>query len=196
VSVRIDASDFVHASQVLKNVDPMLRKEMMKGISVAANYLLRELRQSVKGLDSQGSFSGGHAARGAKSLKSHKGTSGSVLLASGLAAKAASGAGLRDTIARNTRITKKDSGLPGQVGVKISVQGMPSDQRRLPRKMDQGQWRHPVYGHAKVWADQTVSPSGWWSNPVAKSGPATRQAVELVIHEAMQKLAASLTTAA
>ena len=195
MSIRIDASSFVHASQVLKDFDPELRKEMMKGISVAARYLHRELRSSVQGLSSKGSFSSGHARRAAHTLRNRK-ESISILQASGAVGKAAGRAGLRDTIARNTRIVKKDSGLAGQVGVRIAVQGMPADQRKLPRHMDKGAWRHPVYGNRNAWVTQTVSPSGWWSNPVKKSGPATRVAVEKAINDAMRKLAASITTAA
>jgi hypothetical protein len=180
----------------MKDFDPELRKEMLKGINLAARYLHRELRSSVQGLSSKGSFSSGHARRAAHTLRNRK-ESISILQASGAVGKAAGRAGLRDTIARNTRIVKKDSGLPGQVGVRIAVQGMPPDQRKLPRHMDKGAWRHPVMGDPDIaWVTQAVSPSGWWSNPVQKSGPATRVAVEHAINDAMRKLAASITTAA
>ena len=100
-----------------------LRKHMLKGVRDAARPLQVKLRESVRGLDSSAKSSGGHVSRGAYSLRGHKGTAASVLIASGLAAKAAGRSGLRDSIARSIRIVAKDSGYGDQVGVRVAQHG-------------------------------------------------------------------------
>lgn len=45
--------------------------------------------------------------------------------------------------------------------------------------LDGGNARHPVYGHRKVWVSQSVTP-GWFTNAVAKSVPAVREALVIV----------------
>jgi hypothetical protein len=197
MDVQVDARSFAQFSRALKGFDDDLRKHMLKGVRDAARPLQVKLRESVRGLDSSAKSSGGHVSRGAYSLRGHKGTAASVLIASGLAAKAAGRSGLRDSIARSIRIVAKDSGYGDQVGVRVAQHGgLPADQRRLPRHMDKGGWRHPVMGDRDIWVFQTVTPSGWWSNTVRDYGPEVIVHVQKEINAAMDQLAASITTAA
>ena len=170
---------------------------MLKGVRDAARPLQVKLRESVRGLDSSAKSSGGHVGRGAYSPAA-KGTAASVLIASGLAAKAAGRSGLRDSIARSIRIVAKDSGYGDQVGVRVAQHGgLSADQRRLPRHMDKGGWRHPVMGDRTLSGSFRPSPRrAGGQTPSATTAPEVIVHVQKEINAAMDQLAASITTAA
>lgn len=185
---QISTADWSKAASALKHSDKDLYKALRKAVRDAAKPLLTDMRKAVKSIDSSASGGGGGGnARAAWALRGHAGTSSGVLLASGLAAKAAGRSGLRDTVARSTRVKIRDSGA--QAGARIAVEGMPPDQRSLPAYLDQGSWRHPVMGNRHAWVTQTASPPGWFTKTAEQHLPKARQKVEAATKGALDAIA-------
>lgn len=61
--------------------------------------------------------------------------------------------GLRESIAAAVKV----SVTANDVTVKISKTALPADQQSLPRAIEKGKWRHPVFGR-KVFVTQTAKP--------------------------------------
>jgi hypothetical protein len=78
------------------------------------------------------------------------------------------GAGLRDTVARGMRITYADRGQEAKATVKTTSASMPAGQKNLPRLINYGRWRHPVFARKGVprdkqaWVYQRPNRAGWW----------------------------------
>lgn len=190
MSYTLDATDFVTAARVLKAVEPELRKAMLKGVRQAATPLRNDLRAAVKATSANASST--NMTRALWVLSRYRGTNWERAGRSALRRS-----GLRDGVARSIRIVAKSSGFAGQAGVRISTsgQGLPPDQRTLPRRMNKGSWSHPVYGNRNAWVKQTVSPPGWWSSTARRSGPAAREGVKAAVREALVALRARLAQA-
>lgn len=69
--------------------------------------------------------------------------------------------GLREMIARRVRVKVRLTGR--SPGVRITVGKV--DGTNLPRLINRGSWRHPVFGNRDVWVTQTGS-RGWFSRTI------------------------------
>jgi len=82
--------------------------------------------------------------------------------------------GLRDTIARATTVQVKLGGDP-RVAVRISKRAM-GPRASLPRLMNRGAWKHPVYGHRPLVAQ--ISRPGWYDQVMRAAGPGVKRDLE------------------
>jgi len=194
VSMEIDARDFVAISRALKAEKPHLRKELFKKIREAARPVVLDLRQAINAVDSQAEGSGGvglGAAQRAAYMVGKRGGSkyGADLLT--YATRESGRAGLRASIARSVRIVIKDSGYADQMGVRVKCDTsmLPADQRKLPRYIDRGQWRHPVYGH-NAWVTQTTTPN-WFTDTTNAAKPLIVRKVRTALSEAATHIASA-----
>lgn len=55
---------------------------------------------------------------------------------------------------------------------------LPPEQRALPRLMNRGRWRHPVFGNRDVWVEQRPGNRGWFTDTLNAKRPAIRKAIE------------------
>ncbi|RKT49361.1 hypothetical protein [Saccharothrix australiensis] len=95
--------------------------------------------------------------------------------------------GLRDTVARATGATASTSPTRAAVRIRAAQARMPADQRKLPRHLDKGRWRHPTFGRAP-WVTQVVTPE-WFSGPRRRHGPRVRTAAHAVVIDVLHRLA-------
>jgi hypothetical protein len=92
----------------------------------------------------------------------------------------------------------KDNGYVQQVGVRITAEGvrMPGDQHKLPRKLDNPGWKHPVFGHRDRWATTKSPNPGWFINTAARNAEMATRRVERVLDKYAAALASRLRRAA
>jgi len=96
-----------------------------------------------------------------------------------------------------TRQVVKDSGRGDQAGVRVTmvrsrmaarIPGQNSDE--LGWHLDEGSWRHPVYGNRHAWVAQGSSISGWFSDTADRMAPKAVEEIDRVLGEFAERLAA------
>ena len=195
----ITGADFAAVAAALKQHSPELRKALTKGIGEAAKPVREQMRAAVTGLSTSSSGGGGSKARLAHQTRNstrnmaEAAATGKRLLSAKAFAKAQARSGLRASVARGVRIETRTKGDAG-VRIRAASSAMPPDQRKLPRLMNKGKWRHPVYG-GSGWAEQTVSPEGWFDKTAEAAGPTVAAAVVKAIETSAKDLAAKLSAA-
>ncbi len=63
--------------------------------------------------------------------------------------------------------------------------------RRLPRYVDRGSWRHPVYGSRSAWVVQQSWAPGWFTDTGRKELPEVRTDMEATLNDFVRYLAAT-----
>lgn len=169
-------ADFYAAVARLKGAPPEIRKKLNAEIRSATKPIERAAKQSVLGIESRGSAGGGRAIRGGYNIsKSAK-------------AGAKKGTGLRETVARAIQTKITYSGF--RTGVRVRVDGtkLPESQRSLPRAMNKGRVRHPVFGDRNVWTNQTFAPPGWFTRVTSEGGAEAIQKIKAAAKKALNEL--------
>lgn len=199
----ITGADFAQVAAALQAHSPELRKALTKGIGEAAKPVREQMRAAVTGLSTSSTGGGGSKARLAhqtrnstRNMAEAAATGKRLLSAKAFAkafAKAQARSGLRASVARGVRIETRTKGDAG-VRIRAASSAMPPDQRKLPRLMNKGKWRHPVYG-GSGWAEQTVSPEGWFDKTAEAAGPTVAAAVTKAVETSAKDLAAKLSAA-
>jgi hypothetical protein len=93
-------------------------------------------------------------------------------------------AGLRADIARAMRIKVK---LTGDPSVMISIPRKPLGRKgNLPRLMNRGSWRHPVFGR-DVWVAES-SRREWFDDVMRQTGPEVTREIERVVDRLERRL--------
>lgn len=87
-------------------------------------------------------------------------------------------AGLRETIARSINVDNRTRGRSAGVRVQTRNSNLPPDQRALPRLMNRGRWRHPVFGNRDNWVQQESGNRGWWKDTMFQHRPRVKAAVQ------------------
>lgn len=191
VTVQWTGANFALVSRELRAADPKLRLELSKDLRKISKPIVDELRQSVRGTSSQasgGSVGYGSAQRALKALSRGRLTERRVEREVGRA-------GLRDTIARAIRQYQRDRGNDVGFMIRVNTANLPADQRRLPRYMNRGSWRHPVFGNREAWVQQTVTPAGWFNTVAQRSRPEAITAVNHTLDQHAARLARRLEAA-
>lgn len=144
---------------------PELRKRLRKNIQAAGRPVVNDVRTAVKTVRVKSTRGGG-----SKSRRDYNVERASTGQAEAYALRR--GAGLRDTVARATKLELTNR------GVRIVVRGsaLPDDQRSLPRHLDSEKgWRHPVFGNREEWVTQRGTP--WFAVTIQKKARTFRKAV-------------------
>jgi len=94
--------------------------------------------------------------------------------------------GLRRQIAAATGTQVRTTGRNAGVKIRVSKKRM-GDKARLPRLMNKGTWRHPVFGNREVWVTQT-SRYLWFDRPLLLSGPLVRREIKKVLDDIERRL--------
>lgn len=167
--ITFDQAAFGASMRILKGVDKALYTNLRKTIRAEATKVKNEMASAARGLDSdsgaarQLAATGGVARTAAAQARGERANLG----------RSGKSRGLRDRTAKALKIEYRErpSARSRWIGVKIrmSASALPSDQRRLPKHMNYGRWRHPVYGNSEGrWVTQTIGPVGWFDGTFSK----------------------------
>lgn len=138
-----------------------IRRSMQRRIRAAAEPLADDLRSTVRALPIR---SQGRRKSGGPSPTTRP---------------------LRGTIAGAIRISVRTTGNPG-AKVWIDKSRLPPDLRNMPNKLDEGSWRHPVFGNRRRWTTQYAAP--WWGVTIRRHEPRMRAQVERVVEDIKRRL--------
>lgn len=95
--------------------------------------------------------------------------------------------GLRDDIAKATRIRVPMSASSAAVILEVAGSRMPAGKQKLPSYMEgNGRWRHPVFGNEHTWVGQTAHPYFW--KGVEPHLQDVRKAVVQAVEDALDKV--------
>jgi hypothetical protein len=160
-----------------------LLKEMTKELRKGAAPLVKEARGNVGDLAVRG-VRGGAAARSARArhtLRNRKKASDR------LKTKAYRRSGLRTTVAKAVSAQVRTGRTSGWLRVRAAQAAMPPDQRKLPRYLNRGEWRHPVFGNEYKWVKQ-IAPPAWFDDAAKVQGPVIRGRALNAIDTYVEKL--------
>jgi hypothetical protein len=159
-----------------------LRREITKSLREGAAPLVREARDNVTTLNVSGrGGASARAARAAHALRNRRRASERVKQ------RAHQRAGLRTTVANAVSAQVKAGGSSPSLRVRAAQAAMPPDQRRLPRYLNKGSWRHPVFGNDSRWVTQTAPPA-WFDDAAKRQGPIVRGRTLNTVDNYLQKL--------
>jgi hypothetical protein len=94
---------------------------------------------------------------------------------------------LRATIAAAIRLSVRYGSSPG-ARVWIDRSALPADLRNMPNRLNDGFWRHPVFGNRHAWVRQTARPYGWWDKTIDQHKPRMAAEVERVLNDVRRSL--------
>jgi hypothetical protein len=159
-----------------------LARKMGQEMKQAVEPARLEMQSNVRALRSSGGRGGAsaRAARAAHTLRKRRNLTDRARL------KAFRGSGLRETVARATRTTASAGSRSASVRIRAAQAQMPPSQRKLPRLLNRGHWRHPVFGGR--WTAQKASPAGWFDRPAKKHRPKVRYAAVAVVARTVRQL--------
>lgn len=186
IDLRIEgANEIERVARALKaEGGTKLRREFGKALQKEGKPAVAEARRNVMALDVKGARGGGGSSRVSHGTRVRFSTDseGEEVVKTSLGRS-----GLRDVIARATRMEIKWTGR--SVGVRIFTDGrkLPADQRSLPRHMNKGSWRHPVFG-TDAWVTQTASPAGWFDRAMDKHKDDMRRAMVRVMEKFAERI--------
>lgn len=93
---------------------------------------------------------------------------------------------LRATIADAIRISVRTGGNPGAT-VWIDKGRLPLDLKNMPKVINSGRIRHPVFGNRRRWATQWAQPP-WWDSVVRQHTPRMEREVTRVLDDVRRRL--------
>lgn len=176
--------DFRHVAQALKAAGqgPVVR-EMNKALRQGADPLVQEARRRVRTVPIKGARGGAsaRAARARAALGKKKKPSDRIKM------KAFKGSGLRDTIANAVTPKITSTTRSASLRVRAAQSKMPPDQRRLPRHINTGKWRHPVFADREHWVTQTADPA-WFDDSAKAKGPIVRNNAVAVVGNYLNRI--------
>ena len=161
-----------------------LRRELARNMRAAAEPVVTAMRQAVMATDAAGVRGGGGQQRREFTVGRARRNTERVRR------RAAAGRGLRATVGRTLKTKVGTGARSAKVEIRSQVKLMPPNQRKLPRHMNVGKWRHPVMGNRDVWVGQTVTPPGWFDRPAASGGRRIRASAVDVVNDINRKIAA------
>ncbi len=226
-AVQVDGPDLAAVARALLASDQVVVKELRKALRDSAKPILDAERAAVRGL----TFSTTKVTRSAVLRRKTEtttqgsgrtgGTSAtrraSANATQNLAEAAATGkrfktakqwtalkkrSGLRESVARGMRITATDRKGEMSVTVRTSASRMPADQRSLPRLINYGRWRHPVFPKRGTdrkqwsWVYQTPDRVGWWWQTAEGEIPAAEVRAGQALDAIAEQIAAKVSKAA
>lgn len=153
-----------------------IRRKLNKSVKDATAPVEKALKDAVMGIESQGKRGGGRSQRAAHlSSRSKSG-------------KLPKHTGLRVNTARG--ITRKItySGTSAGVRIRADTKYLPESQKVMPRAMNDGKVRHPIFNDRSVWVDQTFTPAGWFDRTVAGRSAELVEKINAAAREAMREL--------
>lgn len=184
VEIRGTAEFRATAAKLKAAGDGRLRREMARNMGKAASPVVTAMQNAVKATSSAGVRGGGGQQRREFTLSRSRSRREAVRR------RAAAGRGLRSTVARTLKTKVSTGARTARVEIRSNVKLMPADQRKLPRHMNTGRWKHPVFSPDRErWTTQTVTPPGWFDRPARIHGRKVRDQAVDVVRDINRKIA-------
>lgn len=171
-----DAS-FTRAAQHLRGAPKEIRQELSKAIRTSTQPAVKDLRQAVMAVDSKARAGGGtrqregHAASRSTSGRPGRGSHG-----------------LRASIARAIQTKITYTGYRTGVRIRVDPTRLPEGQKTLPKAINKGKIRHPVWGNPNRWVTQTFSPSGWFDRTMLRHSARVRRELDAAAKRALRQI--------
>lgn len=176
-----------------------LQRALTKAVRRTTAEAVDDLRQEVRGLDIDGIDVGlSERASVARASASGRGSGARARIEHELSrsrkdrerawGRAQLRSGLREASARATTPTIQASAAAVRVRIRVARNKMPADQWRLPKYLNRGTWRHPVFGNREVWVAQTAAPPGWFDRTMSEHTIDIRAAIDREIDIVMAQL--------
>lgn len=172
-----------------------IARELGKAMRQSAGPLVNEAQRNVRGLEIKGEGGGtsggsitrrgGSSARLARArvaMGRKKNLKESRKLAIYLKAR-----GLRDTVANAVSAKTTVSARSASLRVRAAQAKMPHDQRKLPRHLNKGEWKHPVFGNDDEWVRQTAPPA-WFDDAKRTKGPLVLARANLTVSHFVDRI--------
>jgi hypothetical protein len=193
VVLKFDDRSLQSLLATLKRADADLYREVRTTMRKEAQKIKRAQEQAVKSLSSKGG-SRGSAGRSreatAAGITAENALTGT--LSRTQARRASRATSLRSATARALAVEVRDrpSARMRTAGARIRMRAsaMPADQRRLPKNMNRGRWRHPVFGDRDVWVSQYVSERGWFDATFDRMKDDAVRAIDAAVDSAFARL--------
>lgn len=177
VSVQIDPTSYAQVMRWLKTVNDVGYKELQKTGRKVAFEIKAAQQEAVRGLDTKGARGGGRKLR---ALAVYAGARDMGARSTANAARRVTS--LRQAASRAVAVETRSTpgkGRTSSMRIRMRASKMAPGQERLPKHMNYGRWRHPVFAqsgvrkgaHAGAWVEQTVSPVGWFDGTFARLRP-------------------------
>ncbi|SDZ55141.1 hypothetical protein SAMN05216215_10973 [Saccharopolyspora shandongensis] len=177
--------DFRKAAAELRAAgDGRLRREMGRNMRAAARPAVNAAQDNVRSLKAPATGRGGGGQQRREFAMSRTRSRSERAKR-----KAFEGRGLRATIARAVRLQMSTGARSASVRIRTQTRFLPEDQRKLPKYMDDGRWRHPVFGNRDRWVTQTARPAGWFESAMRRHGPRVRDGAAKAVNDIINKLA-------
>lgn len=221
LSVEVNRSEFyARLIKEMRGFAPDLEKTLTKRISTAAKPVIDEMRREVRGVKTTATYTGprqtarqrnrpggGQSAARARADFATRNNTVNLAEATDTGKRAISqrawdrkrekAASLREQVAMGVRLANRKTGGNAGIIIRTSANRLPGDQKALPRAMNKGTWRHPLFGRETLkgkkkpehWVEQTVKPAGWFSETAKRSVPKMRREVEQALDDAVMELA-------
>jgi hypothetical protein len=196
--IDIDQATFAATMRVLKAVDKNLYDGMRKTIRQQAALVKTRQAGAVTGLAVRGAS--GQAASNRRAgfalARSSKGDASRITTKS--LAKAVGGSGLRASAAKALKVEYRERATAKRpflgARVRMSSGSLPPEMRRLPKHMNYGSWRHPVFGNRDAqWVEQKATPVGWFDGTFAQMKASALKAIDAAMKDAYRKAGLSRT---
>jgi len=94
---------------------------------------------------------------------------------------------LRATIAAAIRISVRTTGGTAGARIWIDRSALPPDLVNMPKKINEGRIRHPVYGNRRRWVTQWAQPP-WWDTTVRRHTPRMEREVARIVADVRRRL--------
>jgi hypothetical protein len=189
--ISFDQKSFEATMKMLKSADAELYKSLRRKMLAQGTKIKNAQQDAVRGLDVKGVRGGGGKSR-------------SIFAARVTADNALTGTLSKTQIRRANRATSLRSAAAGAVGVEVREKPsarvrrvgvsirmkssrMPPGQGRLPKHMNYGRWRHPVFG-TDTWVTQTAREQGWFDGTFKSMKDDSLRAIDAAITEAWANL--------
>lgn len=145
-----------------------LRRGLDRAIRKAAKPTVADLQQAAKDIKTKGVRKPGAKRRFTKTFDA-KGT--------------------REKIAEAVAASVSTAGEDPRVRFQVRASKLPETLKNMPRKFDEGKFRHPVMGNTDVWVDQTSDP--WFFPPIRKNLDTFRASIDVELDKVRANLEAS-----
>jgi hypothetical protein len=143
-----------------------LREDLRREIRATSAEVVTDLRAAVLGLRITGE--GSHVPRSV--------------------ATARPGPPLRASIADAVRLRTSLAGRSPGVRIDVDSGRLPAELGGMPSRLDEGRWRHPVYGNREAWTTEYAAPGGWWFNTLQRNLSRWRRGVEDAMRATARRL--------
>lgn len=166
VVIKFDPNALGKTLQALKATDEVLYKEVRSTIRKTMSEIKTAQTAAVLGLEVKGSRGGGRKTRALHAARITVDNVASMSLSKTQMRRAGKHTSLRRAAAATLAIEvrEKPSARVRTAGARIRMRSsvMPGDQAKLPKHMNRGRWRHPVFGSTAAWVGQSATPTGWF----------------------------------